>query len=79
MNRLALQEHYDFYVNNEKELVKKYAGMYIVVSDSMEVYAFEDEDLAYDFGVKNCGIGHFLLHRCVEGSLDTVQTVNCAF
>lgn len=79
MDGLVLQQHYDYYVSHEEELVKKYAGMYIVLSDAMEVFAFNDEDVAYDFAVKNFGIGHFLLHRCVEGSLDTVQTVNCNF
>ena len=43
------------------------------------VRSFADEPEANDFGVKKFGAGHFLLHKCVTGGLDVVQTVNCAF
>lgn len=79
MTQLALQPHYDFYVKHEDELVSKFGGMYIVISDAMSVHSFADDPEAYDFGVKNFGAGHFLLHKCMAGGLDVVQTANCAF
>lgn len=79
MSTLALQRQYDYYVNHESELVKKYEGQYLVISDTFIVQSFSDEMTAYTFGVKNFGAGHFLLHKCEKGSLDVVETVNCSF
>lgn len=76
---LALKQQYDYYVQHETELLKEYTGKHLIISDSLQVFAFINPKEAYRFGVKNFGAGHFMLHKCVPGSLNVVHAVNCAF
>lgn len=76
---LALKGQYDYYVAHEGELLQQYPGKHLVISDNLQVFPFVNPKEAYRFGVKNFGAGHFMLHKCVPGSLNVVHTVNCAF
>lgn len=40
MNCIALRKQYDYYVAHEKELLKKFEGKHLVISDNLEVAAF---------------------------------------
>ena len=77
--KLALKNQYDYYTEHEAELLRQYADKHLVISDALQVFAFINPKEAYRFGVKNFGAGHFMLHKCVPGSLNVVHTVNCAF
>ncbi|MCQ2958603.1 MAG: hypothetical protein MJ198_00245 [Bacteroidales bacterium] len=44
--------------------------MRVVISDNCQVFPFEKARSAYDFGVTNFGVGHFLLHKCEKDSLE---------
>lgn len=79
MKKLALEKQYDYYVSHEEELLKQYTGKLLVISDGLQVFSFTSPKEAYRFGVQQFGAGHFLLHKCIPGSLDVVHTVNCAF
>lgn len=76
---LALKGQYDYYVAHEKELLQQYLGKQLIISDGLQVFSFDTPKEAYRFGVQNFGAGHFMLHKCVPGSLNVVHTVNCAF
>lgn len=76
---LALQEQYNYYVAHESELLDKYLGKHLVISDALQVYSFVNPKEAYQFGINNFGAGHFMLHKCIPGSLNVVHTVNYAF
>ena len=73
---LLLESQYDYYKTHEAELLKRYEGKHLVISDMLQVYAFLSPKEGYQFGVKNFGAGHFLLHKCVPGSLNIVHTIN---
>lgn len=77
MVTIALKKQYDYYVEHESELLAKYDGKYLVITDKMDVYPFNTGKEAYRYGTKNAGAGKFLLHKCETGSLDVVHSVNC--
>lgn len=79
MKPLALEKQYDFYVSHEGELLEKYNGMHLVISDNLQVMAFLKPQDAFDYGEAHFGLGNFLLQRCSPGVLQAVNTVNCAF
>ena len=73
---LQLESQYNFYRVHESELLSKYNGKHLVISDSFQVFAFSSPKEGYRFGVQNFGAGKFLLHKCVPGSLNIVHTIN---
>lgn len=73
---LLLESQYDFYRAHEPELLQQYQGKHLVISDEFQVYPFTSPKEGYRFGVENFGAGHFLLHKCVPGSLNVVHTIN---
>lgn len=77
MNSNLLQKQYDFYVSHEKEMLKKYNGKHLIISDSLQVFPFTEAREAYRYGARTFGGGHFLLQECKPGILDVVHQVNC--
>ena len=75
--RLALEKQYNYYAAHENELLKQFKGLYLVISNDMNVYSFENPKEAYVFGVKNFGAGNYMLHKCEPDTLDRVHTINC--
>ncbi|MCQ2129535.1 MAG: hypothetical protein MJZ08_08935 [Bacteroidaceae bacterium] len=73
---LLLETQYDYYKTHEAELLKQYQGKHLVISDMLQVYPFLSPKEGYQFGIKNFGAGHFLLHKCEPGSLNVVHTIN---
>lgn len=78
MNVLPLEKQYDFYVSHEDELLAKYNGMHLVISDDLCVMAFVKPQDAFAYGEEHYGLGHFLLQKCTPGVLQVVNSVNCA-
>lgn len=76
MKELLLAKQYDYYVSHEKELLDKFKGLFLVISDTLEVYAFPKGMDAYNFGAENIGLGKFLIQECKPGKLDEVNYVN---
>ena len=76
MKELELTKQYDYYVSHERELLEKYNGLFLVISDALEVYAFSKGMDAYNFGAENIGLGKFLIQECKPGKLDEVNFVN---
>lgn len=79
MKELALEKQYDYYVSHEDELLKKFSGMHLVISDDLQVMAFVKPQDAFRYGEEHYGLGNFLLQRCSPGVLQIVNTVNCSF
>ena len=76
METFALKKQYDFYANHETELLEKYNGMYLVITDSLQVFPFAEAREAYRYGAKNFGGGHFMLQECTPGILNVVHRIN---
>lgn len=73
---IALEKQYNYYLEHEKELLEKYEGKYLVISNNLEVYPFDGKKEAYVYGADNCGLGNFLLQYCDYDTTHTVHTVN---
>lgn len=77
MDNSVIQKLYDYYVSHEQELLEKYNGKHLVISDGMNVIPFSEEKEAYRYGAKEFGGGHFLLQECKPGILNVVHQINC--
>lgn len=73
---LELEKQYLFYLDHEADFLKKYEGKYLVISDELEVSAFDSKKEAYAFGVENTGLGNFLLQECTYNATHMVNYVN---
>lgn len=69
-----LRQDYKFFLDNKKELVEKFAGMYILISNREVVKAFADENDAYYYGVENKGAGNFIVQLCTKDEEAYTQT-----
>lgn len=76
MEALQLTKQYDYYVDHEQELLDKYNGLYLVISDTLDVFAFSKGMDAYNFGAENIGLGKFLIQECKPGKLSEVNYAN---
>jgi hypothetical protein len=61
-----LEKEWEFYENNRDELVEKYCGKYVVISENKVVSVYDDENTAYFETVKNLPLGSFMIHQVLE-------------
>lgn len=70
----TLQEMFQFYLDNQNELVKQYDGKYLVIKDNAVVGVYDNESDAYFESEEKYGLGNFLLQKCSEGDKDYSAT-----
>nr|DAE42717.1 MAG TPA: hypothetical protein [Caudoviricetes sp.] len=58
---------FQYYLDNQDELVKKYDGKYLIICDNNVVNAFSSENEAYMYAKEKYGLGNFLLQLCTKG------------
>ena len=68
-----MHKNFDFYVEHQSELTKKYNGEYIIIVNQEVVGNFENLEKAFEFANKKYRPGEFLLHQVGEG-LDNYTT-----
>jgi hypothetical protein len=61
-----LEKEWEFYENNHDELVEKYCGKYVVISENKVVSVYDDENIAYFETVKTLPLGSFMIHQVME-------------
>ncbi|WP_424963697.1 hypothetical protein [Ekhidna sp.] len=61
-----LDKQHKFYLRNEKELIEKYKGQFIVIHDEKVIDSFGSERDAYIFSVKQFPIGTFLIREVLD-------------
>ena len=44
---LALEKQYNFYLENESELLGKYENKYLVIAEDLSIYPFDNKKDAY--------------------------------
>jgi hypothetical protein len=71
-----LEKEFTYYIENQKELVKKYNGKYIVIVGTEVVNSYDDEATAYLESLKSYKEGTFLIQLCKEGRDSFTQTFN---
>ena len=62
-----LEKEFQYYVNHQDELVRKYNGKILVIKDQKVIGVFENEIDAIQAVSKDHEIGTFLVHRCEPG------------
>jgi len=62
-----IEKEFNWFLENQEELVKKYNGKILVIVDQEVKGAFDTDPEAYGFATKNFDYGSFLLQECVPG------------
>lgn len=62
-----LEKEFQYYLQNQEELVKQYNGKIIVIVDEKVVNSYPDNKTAYLASVKIYKPGTFLIIRCTPG------------
>ena len=70
--KLAKSFHY--YIQHQKELVKKYSGKFIVLIDNKVIGAYDSELEAIKETLKNHELGTFLVQKCEPGTENISRT-----
>lgn len=69
-----LEKEFKYYLDNQKELVKKYNGKFIVIIDNEVVGDYGSYDEALFESCKKHELGTFLIQECTEGEDAYTQT-----
>ncbi len=68
-----LKKEFKYYIDHQKELVKKYNGRYIVIVDSKVIGDYDSEIEAIEETSKTYKLGMFLVQKCEPGSNSYTQ------
>lgn len=69
-----LKQLFEWYLQNQTELVKLYNGKFLVIKDFAVADAFDDEQEALDFASEKYGLGNFIIQQCTPGADSYTQT-----
>lgn len=69
-----LKTEFEFYLKNQSELVKEYAGKFLVIKDQKVIGVYDTEVDAYAKTVATEELGTFLIQECQPGNENYTQT-----
>ncbi len=69
-----LEKEFNYYLEYQDELVKKYNGKFIVIKNCEVIGAFDSELEAVEKTAKKHELGTFLVQKCEPGSESYTQT-----
>lgn len=69
-----LKKEFEWYLENQSELVEKYDGKFIVIKDHEVIGEFENFNQAMDETTKNHEKGTFIIQKCSAGEDDYTVT-----
>ena len=69
-----LDVEFQYYLDNQSDLVKKYDGRYIVIVGEKVVGDYDDYSQALSNSLKNYEMGTFLVQKCSPGYKDYTLT-----
>ena len=70
----ALKTEFQFYINNQEELVEKYDGKFIIIKGEKVLGDYDDEDTAIIETLKEHKPGTFMVHKVGPGEENYTQT-----
>ena len=70
----ALEKEFDYYLQNQEELVNKYNGKHIVIKDCKVIGFYNSDIEAVEETAKNHELGTFLVQLCSPGNENYTQT-----
>lgn len=62
-----IKQLFDFYLEHQQDLVKKYNGKYLVITEAGVAGVLDDDTAAYRFGKQHFGLGNFIMQLCTPG------------
>lgn len=71
---MMLDKEFKYYIDNQKKLIDKYNGKFIVIKNENVIGAYETEDEAYFETKKEHELGTFLIQLCEPGNDSYTQT-----
>ena len=69
-----LEKEFNYYIEHQNELVKKYGGKFVVIKDSKVLGSYDSEIEAIDKTIKKHKPGTFLVQLCEAGDESYTQT-----
>ncbi len=69
-----LQKEFQYYLDHQKELVKKYDGRFLVIVGEKVVNDYKTELEAYEDSIRKYKPGTFLIQYCSPGTESYTQT-----
>ena len=71
---MSLEIELQFFKQNQKELLSKYEGKFLVIKDQKVVGVYDSEIEAYTQTQNNFELGTFLIQQCLPGEDSFSQT-----
>ena len=71
---IPLEKEFDFFVNNQKILVEKYKGKYIVIKNEKVLGAYDSLAEAVEKTSRREELGTFLVQKCEPSRKAYIQT-----
>lgn len=69
-----LEKDFEYYLENQGDLVKKYNGKFIVIKDRIVIGAYNSEAEAFEKTASEHELGTFLIQKCEPGDSSYTQT-----
>ena len=69
-----LEKEFQYYLDHQRELVKRYSGKFIVIKNAQVLGAFDTELEAIKETTKKHPLGTFLVQKCEAGKEGYTQT-----
>ncbi len=69
-----LEKEFEYYLDHQDELVKKYSGKYLVIIGEEVVNSFDTMEDAYEWSSGKYELGTFLIQYCAPGKDNYTQT-----
>ena len=73
----ALESELNYYLKHQNELVKQYAGKYIVIKNHEVIGNYDNELEAVKESAKKHELGTFLVQKCEAGNQSYPQSFRC--
>lgn len=58
---------FQFYLDNQNQLIQEFKGKYLVITDKGVVASFDSESEAYYSAKSSYGLGNFIVQLCMPG------------
>lgn len=69
-----LTKEFQYYLDHQADLLKKYNGMFVVIKDGHVIGAYKTETEAIEVSMKTMELGTFLVQKCEPGKKSYTQT-----
>ena len=71
---IMLEKEFQYYLQNQDELVKQYLGKFLVIKDQQVAGVYDTKQKAYDDATEKFDLGTFLIQHCLPGAISHTQT-----